>query len=192
MQERAFGPSSIPWLPGVRWMSFARGALAAMFGIFALSVPMESSENVLLVVGLYLVADGGMAVFEGLQRMVHSSRPFTSYVAEGVISIGTGVLALVGSRYVGLVFLVLALRCIAIGVAEVVGGRQLCRETGRTSSFCAWMAGLASLAVGVGLFAESAIDVRVKMLLLGVYGIAFGAALLGFFAETGLTRPVRT
>lgn len=191
MQANVTELGAHPWLPALRWASLARAATAGLFGVLALVAPEGGAmDNILLAVGLYLLVDGGLAVFEGLQRMTHSARPFLPYVIEGIISLGTGLLALIGSRFVGLVFLALAVRCLAIGVAEVLAGRQLCRDTGKTSTWSTWMAGAASLVVGIGLLLEPAIDMRVKMLLLGVYGLVFAASLLSFFAETGsLGRP---
>jgi|GEM_PF-6957513 len=172
------------WLPAVRWMSLLRGGVALVFGALALGGSLESAQNLLVVVGIYLLADGSLAVLEGLERVVHSGRPFGPYVFEGVVSIAAGVLALTGSRYVGLAFLALAVRCIATGAAEFSAGRQICRETGKAARWSTGMAGVASLVVGVGLIAEPAVDVRLKVSLLGLYGLAFGAALLGMFAET--------
>ena len=88
------------------------------------------------------------------------------------------------SEWLGFVLLVVGLRFVATGVAELVAGRQLQRETGERV-WCTWLAGAASLTVGALLFVAPSLSSKATWLLVGVYAVVFGSALLGTAAQTG-------
>lgn len=175
---------ALPWLPVIRWVSLLRGVLALGLGLLLLEAPDESMDKLVALLAIYLLADGGLTLLEGAQRIVHSGRPFSPYLFEGLVSIVAGGVALLRSEWLGFVLLLMGLRFVATGLAEIAAGRLLRRETGEPL-WCTWLAGAASLLVGVLLFIAPSLNSKATWLLLGAYAVVFGAALLGMSGQAG-------
>jgi uncharacterized membrane protein HdeD (DUF308 family) len=105
-------------LAGLWWAFFLRGILAAAVGIAALFWPMGSISLLLQLVGLLLVADGGLSLF-GLGR-----RGAAGGVGIGAIIIGL-VLIIWPEAAARFAFVLLGAFALITGVGSLLTWRQL-------------------------------------------------------------------
>jgi uncharacterized membrane protein HdeD (DUF308 family) len=105
-------------LAGLWWAFFLRGILAAAVGIAALFWPMGSISLLLQLVGLLLVADGGLSLF-GLWR-----RGAAGGVGIGAIIIGL-VLIIWPEAAARFAFVLLGAFALITGVGSLLTWRQL-------------------------------------------------------------------
>ncbi|HSO38053.1 MAG TPA: DUF308 domain-containing protein [Labilithrix sp.] len=153
-----------------------RGLAAALFGAVALLGPGMTLPRLVLVFGAYAFVDGALAVAaSGRDR---NRRRAWAFALEGVLGIAMGVSALMitGGKAVLLVPIVGAW-AIATGILELTTAAELTRDTASEPSLA--VAGLLSTLFGVALFLWPSAPGFVLVMALGVYGIVFGAALLG-------------
>ena len=90
MKAHGTTQGALPWLPAIRWLSLVRGVLALGLGFLVLEAPDDRVDTLVVVLAIYLLADGGLTLLEGLQRIVHSGRPFAPYLFEGLVSVSCG------------------------------------------------------------------------------------------------------
>src|SRR5262245_17596241 len=111
------------------WMWVAlRGLVAMLFGIFALIWPGITLAALVIVWGVYAIADGVCAVIAAFQAR-DRGKPFGSLTIVGVLGIAAGVIALVWpgmTAYVLLIFI--AAWAIAMGIFQVAAAFRLRRE----------------------------------------------------------------
>jgi uncharacterized membrane protein HdeD (DUF308 family) len=152
-----------------------RGVLAVLFGVVVLVWPDVTLVALALVFAVYAVVDGIGLVVSGLDRRGRGRR--WSYVAAGVVGIVTGILAAV---WPGLTALVLVLMvgawAVITGVLEIAAAVQL-----RRAGIGAWgpaLSGVVSLVAGVVVLVRPDLGALALAVLLGVFALVAGVALL--------------
>lgn len=160
------------------WMLALRGVLGVAVGVLALISPVATLAAFLLVAGIYLLVDGSFTLIAGLKRASTGER-FWPFLFEGVLSIVVGVLAFRRPDAFALGALVLvAVRCIVTGGAEIAAGNAVRRETG-IKDWALWVAGGSSVLFGILLLLAPGIGIATLIWVGGFYAIIFGAALVG-------------
>jgi uncharacterized membrane protein HdeD (DUF308 family) len=159
------------------WVPVLRGIAAIVFGVLALAAPQIGLLALVLMWGVYAIADGAfnllLASWTG-----RSSGRLGWYLFEAVISIAAGILtfAYPGMTAMALLFII-ALWAIATGIAEIAAAIEL-RRFMRNEWMLA-LAGVLSIAFGVFLFARPMSGALAVVWMIGAYAIAFGLLLIG-------------
>jgi len=158
------------------WMIAVRGVVALGFGLLVLLWPGIDANVLALAFGVFAVVDGlvlaGLAV---VGRDVLEN--WWVVLAEGVVGMALGVLALAWSEIGGLRLLaLLAAWAVVTGVFEIEAGVRLRRlAAGETSLL---LAGVLSVGVGIALVALPKDDPVEVAWAIGLFGMAYGALLV--------------
>jgi uncharacterized membrane protein HdeD (DUF308 family) len=158
------------------WAIAFRGLLAIVLGIVMLTWPGITLSVFIAVLGIYVFFDGLFALVATFHA-AHEGRTWWPYLLEGLVSIGVGILAFARPTAVALLLLVLiAVRSIIVGVAEIGTGVSVRKATGR-STWLLWLGGLASVAFGLLLLFYPAAGLLSLVWIAGIYAIVFGILL---------------
>jgi uncharacterized membrane protein HdeD (DUF308 family) len=162
------------------WLVVLRGVLAVLFGLFTFVWPGITLLTLIVVFGVYAIVDGLVAIWTGFARTKESSRWWT-FVLEGLISIGAGVVALVWPTLTTLVLIYLiASWAVITGFLEIAAAIHLRHEI--TNEWVLGLGGLVSIALGVVLFLQPAAGSLAIVWIIAAYALIFGVliVLLGF------------
>jgi uncharacterized membrane protein HdeD (DUF308 family) len=156
----------------LHWWNFVlRGLFAILFGLLALFWPGMTLIALVILYGIYALADGVLALIEGFHRDVRRA----PLVLEGILGIAAGVIAFVWPGITAFALLyIIAAWALVTGIMEVIGAFRV-KEHG------VWLglSGVASVAFGVLLFAFPSSGALAVVTIIGIYGVVFGALLLG-------------
>jgi uncharacterized membrane protein HdeD (DUF308 family) len=157
------------------WTIVLRGVFAVVFGIIALMAPGAVLLSLAFLFGIYLLADGVIGLV-GMVRAVRAHGHWATLLAEAVLNILMGLIALLvpGAAVLAFVLLMAAWALISGGLM-LAASMRLHVSHGRW-----WLAlgGVASLIWGVLLAAAPVTGAVVLGWWLGIYAIVFGIALL--------------
>jgi uncharacterized membrane protein HdeD (DUF308 family) len=158
------------------WAIALRGVVAIVLGIVILTRPGMTLAVFVTILGIYLFFDGVFTLVAAF-RAAHHGNTWWPYLAEGLLSVGVGLLALARPTSI-LMFLVIliAVRAIVVGMVELGTGVSVRRTTG-SSAWLLWLGGLASIAFGILLIRNAAFGLLGLVWLAGIYTIAFGVLL---------------
>jgi uncharacterized membrane protein HdeD (DUF308 family) len=159
------------------WKSVAlRGVAALAVGLAALFWPGMPLTALVLLIGLYVLADGIVAIATGMTR--HASRHVAwALVLQGASGVALGLVVLLGSntavvRLAGIV----ALWAVASGALQMLTALHLRRELPRESML--GLAGTASIVLGIAMLLWPNAAATPLVVLFGSYALVFGAAML--------------
>ena len=154
-----------------RTMFLVRGIAAVLFGIIALVWPKMTLSALVFVFGLFAVISGITAVVAALRN-----KEFPGWgwlLAEGILGILVGVVALVWPGITALAFLyLLAAWAILTGIFEVIAPLAYPMSGGR--AVLTALAGLVSIAFGIIIAAQPSSGLLAVVWLIGVYAILVG------------------
>jgi uncharacterized membrane protein HdeD (DUF308 family) len=172
-------PRFVTHMIGRSWWTLAvRGVLGVLVGITALVLPAATLAAFLAFAGAYLIVDGVFTLISGF-RAAHDGSRFWPFALEGALSIIVGFMAFrQPTAFAFGVLLLVALRCIVTGGAELAAGTMVKRETG-TNDWALWIAGGSSVLFGLLLLISPSIGIATLVTLAGFYAIIFGVALTG-------------
>ncbi len=158
------------------WLFVARGVLAIVFGVLALIWPEQTMLALVLVFGIYALADGIFSVFTGIAISRYFKR-WWAVVLEGVAGILVGLLAFIKPDLTGLALLYfIAAWAVVTGIFEIVAAIQLRRLI--VGEWAMILSGLLSIALGVLLFVFPAAGAISLVWMIGIYAILFGTTLI--------------
>jgi uncharacterized membrane protein HdeD (DUF308 family) len=159
------------------WLVLLRGLAAIAFGIVALTWPGITLVALMLVYGIYAVADGVMALIAACAGGTIAPRWWL--VLIGLLGLAAGAFTLVYPGITAVLILgILAAWCVVRGIFEIIGAIRLRKEIDNE-----WMlvvSGILSVIVGAVLLARPITGVFALVWLLGIFGIASGLLLIGF------------
>jgi len=158
------------------WLVVVRGFAAILFGVLALAAPAMSALALILMWGVYAIANGVLElVFAGSAKRAGAKIGW--YVVGGLVSIAAGVVAFVYPAMTGLVLLyVIATWAIVTGVVEIALAIDLRRVI--TNEWRLGLAGLLSIAFGVALFVSPGAGALAVVWLIAAYAMVFGVLLV--------------
>jgi uncharacterized membrane protein HdeD (DUF308 family) len=148
-----------------------RGILAVLFGIAALAMPGLTLVTLVLLYGVYVLADGIMAAWVGAK-----ARAWWLLLA-GVLGVLVGVYTFFypGITAVALLYLIAGLAVIR-GIFEIATAIRLRKEM--TGEWALILAGVVSILFGVFLFARPAAGALAMVWLIGVWALVFGLIMI--------------
>ena len=160
-----------------------RGILAIILGIVALRRPAATLSTFVMVLAVYLMLDGVLTLASTFYA-ASRGRTWWPYLLEGLVSFAVGLIGFVRpSTLTAVVLVLVALRAIVVGIAELGTGLSVRRTMGASAALLV-VGGLASIAFGVVLFARPSIGLLALVWTFGVYAIAFGVILDGVALKT--------
>ena len=157
------------------WAIALRGALAIVFGVIALAVPVAAMLSLVIIFSAYLFVDGIFGIVSAV-RAARSHERWGLLVLEGIVNMAAGVVALIWPGITVLVFVLLvAAWAVVTGALMLAAAFRLHVDHGRV-----WLAigGIASVIFGVLLIIAPIIGALVLTWWLGAYVIVFGVSLL--------------
>ncbi|HSB00061.1 MAG TPA: HdeD family acid-resistance protein [Anaerolineales bacterium] len=162
------------------WLVVLRGILAILFGVLAFVWPALTWLTLIIMFGVYAIVDGVMAIVTGLVRTKDSPRWWT-FLLEGLLGIGAGVVALVLPELTTLVLIyMIASWAVITGILEIAAAIRLRNEI--TNEWMLGLGGLVSIGLGVLLFLQPAAGGLAIIWIIAGYALIFGVLLviLGF------------
>lgn len=159
------------------WLIVLRGVVSIAFAVVAFTNPKLAFQALVLVLGVFLLADGITSAYLGARMRGHDD-DWWAILLEGLLGIGLGLVALINPELTaeGLI-LVLAVWFLVTGVFEITTAIKLRKELEHE-----WLLGLAGV-VSIGLGALMMINPNAGaisiMWWLGIYAAVFGLLLLG-------------
>src|SRR5262245_56349046 len=162
---------------GLNWGVIAlRGALATVFGLYALLAPGQALATLIMVFGAMVLVAGILSIIAGLRRQSHH-RPVTAIVVEGIICIAFGLLALFrpGATAVAWLFLVSGF-AIVRGVLHFVAGLRLRKES--PGEWVLMFDGILTVIFGLLMVLLPWAGLLALIWLIGAYSLFFGILLL--------------
>jgi uncharacterized membrane protein HdeD (DUF308 family) len=164
--------SSYPW----RWWTVElRGVFAVLFGLASLFVPRIALLTLVALFGAFAIVNGVLALALASKTMRAARTPM---IADGLVSIVAGVVALVWPTITTVVLLaVIAAWAIVSGLLEVVTAIRLRKQAEHE-----WMLGLegaVSIAFGVLLILAPSTGALVLAVWIGAFALVLGGLLIG-------------
>jgi len=153
------------------WVLLIRGILAVLFAIMAFTLPGLALVTLVLLYGVYALADGLTALFVGV-----SARAWWLVLA-GVLGIIVGICTFIfpGITAVALLYLIAAW-AIVRGIFEIMTAIQLRKEI--SNEWLLMIAGLLSIIFGVALAANPAAGALAVIWIIGAYAFMFGLMMI--------------
>lgn len=160
------------------WVPLVRGVLLIALGGYALLMPGLTLTAYMVVIGVFVLLDGILAIVAGLFGWVES-RGWA--IARGVIGILIGLYVLAHPAIVGVVavwilVLLLAAQSIVCGVLEIVTAVRERQEI--EGEWWLVLGGLLSIAFGVILLSWQQIAAVMLIQVLGAFAIIAGVVLI--------------
>ena len=154
------------------WLLVLRALAAIAFGVLTWIQPAISLAALVLLFGVYALADGILGVWLAI-----SGRTMNEYwwvlLLAGLVGIGAGILTFAAPGITALALLFyIAVWAIATGVLQLVAAVRLRREI--SGEWWLILAALASVAFGVILLARPAAGALAVLSLIAAYAIVFG------------------
>jgi uncharacterized membrane protein HdeD (DUF308 family) len=162
------------------WLVVLRGVLAILFGIAAFVWPAITWLTLIIMFGIYAIVDGLIAIVTGLTRTKEARRWWT-FLLEGLLGIGAGIVALVFPELTTLVLIyVIASWAVITGILEIAAAVRLRDEI--ENEWVLGLGGFVSIVLGVLLFVQPAAGGLAIIWIIAGYALIFGILLviLGF------------
>lgn len=159
------------------WLLILRGVVSIIFAIIAFTNPKLAFEAIILVLGIFLIADGLTAIYLGFRMRRHDD-DWWAILLEGALGFGLGLVALINPELTaeGLI-LVLAVWLLVTGVFEIATAIKLRKEI--DNEWLMGLAGATSVALGGLMLYNPYVGAISIMFWLGLYAAVFGILLLG-------------
>jgi uncharacterized membrane protein HdeD (DUF308 family) len=159
------------------WLVALRGALALLFGVLALVWPAITIGVLVLLFGAYAFVDGAFALGTAIFGGARAEGRRTWLVVEGVAGILAGLVTFFWPAITALALLwLIAAWALVTGVLEIVTAIRLRREL--TGEWLLALTGVLSVIFGIVLLVRPGAGALALIWVIGIYAIAFGAALL--------------
>lgn len=158
-------------------MLVVRGVAAILFGILALLRPGSGLFALVVLFGIYALADGILSLGHAI-RPTAADPSWPSLVFEGIAGVAAGVATFAWPGITAVVLLlIIAAWAVVTGIAEIVTAIRL-RKTIRNEWLMA-TGGVLSVVFGVLMFLYPGAGALVLVTWIALYAIFFGAILIG-------------
>ena len=158
------------------WLVVLRGVLAILFGLSAFVWPGITWLTLIIIFGVYAIVDGLIAIWTGFSRTKESPRWWT-FLVEGLISLGAGIVALIWPGLATLVLIyIIASWAVFTGILEIVAAIRLRHEI--TNEWFLALGGVLSIGLGILLFLQPAAGSLAIIWMIAGYALIFGILLV--------------
>lgn len=154
------------------WVLFVRGLAAILFGIMAFAWPGITLWVLIVLFGVYAIADGLTALYVSLSGRV-AGDAWWAMLLVGLLSLVAGVVAFVWPGITAEILLMLmAVWAIARGIFEIVAAIRLRKVL--ENEWLLALAGVVSIVFGLMLIARPAAGLLAMIWLIGAFAVLFG------------------
>ena len=158
------------------WLLLLRGLIAIAFGVMIWLQPEMSIVALVLIFGVYALADGALGVWTAIAgRKEHED--WWILLIWGGIGVAIGILTFMapGATALALLFYI-AVWAIATGVLQIVSAIRLRKEI--EGEWLLVFGGFVSVVFGILLMAQPVTGVLALLWLIALYGVVFGISLV--------------
>jgi len=154
------------------WLFVLRGLAAIIFGVIAIIAPQATYLALVIVFGVYALADGVLAIIAAFQMKEFVSQWWV-LLLEGLAGILVGVLVFLNLQMSAVVlFVFVAIWAIITGIMEIIAAIYLRREIDH--EWIMLLSGIFSVILGILLLAFPYAGVVGLIWAIGIYAIFFG------------------
>jgi uncharacterized membrane protein HdeD (DUF308 family) len=171
--DMGMGETRLAERHGIHWWALViRGVVAVLFGILAISWPGITLAVLLVLFGLYALANGILAVIAAVGS-AEGRRHWCALLITGIVGIAAGIVAFAypGITLVALLYVIAAWAVIS-GIFEIVAAVSGTGDVGTRWLF--GLSGVLSVLFGILLFAYPLTGLLAVAWLIGFYAIFYG------------------
>lgn len=153
------------------WVVVLRGIATLLFGLAALTMPGITLAALILLFGIYSLADGIFAVISVMRKRFGSY--WWGVLLQGVVGIGIGIFTLIWPDITAVSLLyVVAVWAIAGGIFQIIGAVRLRKVINNEWLLAA--VGILTVALGLLLIARPVAGILAAIFWIGVYAVMAG------------------
>lgn len=170
------------------WVLLLRGIAAILFGLLAFTRPVATLATLVLLFGIYVLADGIFSLFAALTSWRRRKGAWM-LLLEGLVGIGAGLVTLRAPSLTAVMLMFfIAAWALAIGALRIAEAIRLRAEI--SGEFWLALSGLASIILGLLVFLRPAAGALAMAWVIGWYALFAGAMLVMLsFRVHRLARP---
>lgn len=158
------------------WLLLLRGLIAIAFGILIWLQPEISIVALVLIFGVYVLADGVLGIWTAIAGRKEHEDWWVLFI-WGSIGVGIGILTFLAPGVTALALLFyIAVWAVATGVLEIVAAIRLRKEI--KGEWMLVLGGIVSVIFGILLMAQPIAGALALLWLIAVYGVIFGIFLV--------------
>jgi uncharacterized membrane protein HdeD (DUF308 family) len=167
---------SLPMLTRSWWILALRGALAVLFGIFALAMPDVTLLSLIALFAIYAVLAGAVAI-AGAIRSRRTSRDWWILLLLGIVSVGAGLLAALRPGLTALALvIVIAVNALLNGALDIALAVRLRKFI--EGEWLLMLSAATSIAFGLLILLYPGAGALALVWIIGVYALLLGALYL--------------
>ena len=158
------------------WLLLVRGLVAIVFALLTWAQPGVSLAALVLVFGIYVLADGLLGVWSAIAKR-RDNRHWWLLLLWGLVGIVVGVMTFIMPGITGLVLLMyIAAWAVITGVLQIVAAIRLRKEI--KGDWLLILSGLVSVAFGVLLFLQPGAGALAVAWIIAAYAFIFGVLMV--------------
>ena len=158
------------------WLLLLRGLVAIVFALLTWAQPGVSLAALVLVFGIYVLADGLLGVWSAIAKR-RDNRHWWLLLLWGLVGIVVGVMTFIMPGITGLVLLMyIAAWAVMTGVLQIVAAIRLRKEI--KGEWLMILSGLVSVAFGVLLFLQPGAGALAVAWIIAAYAFIFGVLMV--------------
>lgn len=158
------------------WLLLLRGLVAIVFALLTWAQPGVSLAALVLVFGIYVLADGLLGVWSAIAKR-RDNRHWWLLLLWGLVGIVVGVMTFIMPGITGLVLLMyIAAWAVITGVLQIVAAIRLRKEI--KGEWLMILSGLVSVAFGVLLFLQPGAGALAVAWIIATYAFIFGVLMV--------------
>lgn len=158
------------------WLLLLRGLVAIVFALLTWAQPGVSLAALVLVFGIYVLADGLLGVWSAIAKR-RDNRHWWVLLLWGLVGIVVGVMTFIMPGITGLVLLMyIAAWAMITGVLQIVAAIRLRKEI--KGEWLMILSGLVSVAFGVLLFLQPGAGALAVAWIIAAYAFIFGVLMV--------------
>lgn len=158
------------------WLLLLRGLVAIVFALLTWAQPGVSLAALVLVFGIYVLADGLLGVWSAIAKR-RDNRHWWLLLLWGLVGIVVGVMTFIMPGITGLVLLMyIAAWAVITGVLQIVAAIRLRKEI--KGEWLMILSGLVSVVFGVLLFLQPGAGALAVAWIIAAYAFIFGVLMV--------------
>jgi uncharacterized membrane protein HdeD (DUF308 family) len=171
------------------WVLLLNGLCAILFGVMAFAWPQVTLLALVILYGVYCLADGITALGASLARR-EEGRPWGRMLLIGIVSIAAGVVTFLWPGITAIALLVIiAVWAIIHGITEIIAAIELRKFI--HNEWLLILAGVVSVLFGVVMIARPGVGALSLIWVIGTFAILHGLLLVALaFKLRGLAHAV--
>lgn len=174
-------------LSKIWWLVLLRGLAAIAFGVLAFIWPGLTLVALVLLYGIYALADGLVALYAALSGGGAVSRWWLLFA--GLLGLAAGIVTLVWPGMTALVLLVfIGVWALVRGIFEIIGAIQLRKVI--DDEWWLIASGFLSVVFGIVVLVAPGAGALALVWIIGTYAFLFGCLLIGLSLRLRSHRPI--